>query len=348
MPGETTIETAASRDARNNSKAVVAAVGQGTLAVTTRSKPPGRRRNRRPVFDESRQMDLRPIPLNGDWVKLQRQLAELPILAISADRGVFRWENAPDAHGKWGLDPSILWIETTPSGKGAATVDDGDLLVYLQSKIMEGAARRIGAGYEVLFSGAEFLAATGGSAGGGAAYEQIERRLDRLQGTQIKTCARAGKYTCRQSFTLIGPWKSVTPRGRNAHFAVTLALWTAEALAHGEVLSLGAPGAYFRLRPLKKRLFLLLRKHIGAKKRWHITLSSLYEKVGVDCTRKKFVEQLKRIIAENDLPRFKLQCDFCARWEDRVVTVIARDPAPKTPTRPRSAILENRGPILES
>src|SRR5437762_1562717 len=89
--------------ARGESNAANASVS--APATPTPANQTQRRKSRRPVFKEDRQMDLRQIPLRGEWLRLQRQITELPILAISSDRGTLRWENEPDAFGKWGLDP---------------------------------------------------------------------------------------------------------------------------------------------------------------------------------------------------------------------------------------------------
>ena len=290
------------------------------LARRGKIKPPKARKwDRKPEFVADL-LDTSNATLSGDWLKLQLWLLELPILALTKSRPEYRWEN---------LDGS-LWVEVIPSSRGSATVDDGDLVIYLTSKIIEAATHGIPASDRVTFTGAAFLRATG-AAGGGAAYLEIEHKLDRLKGTAIKTnmLVAGAPFTFKASIGIIGDWASAG-RGRNARYTVFIGRWMRLALEHGEVLGIGGP-EYFKLSALEKRLCQLLRKHLGRKKEWEVFMETVCAKSGWLRERGKFTAELKAIVKANRLPGIEIHCDFNTPWDARKLKV-----------RPRLSPLERR------
>jgi hypothetical protein len=96
--------------------------------------------------------------------------------------------------------------------------------------------------------------------------------LERLSGVRIPTNVTTGDVEILNGFGLIDRYRIVREarEGRMQEIEVTLSDWVFNAINAHEVLTLNRN--YFRLRkPLKRRVYEIVRKHCGSKDRWLIS-----------------------------------------------------------------------------
>lgn len=184
--------------------------------------------------------------------KLKDDMAtmEAPVfsLATKPDLTEWRWESADKTR----------WVEVIPSVRGRATQFDKDVLIYITSQMTEALNRKRedANSREVHFSAFDYLVATNKSSTGGAEYDRLEKALDRLAGTRIKTNIGDADNGEKDSFGLIDKWSTVTTsqsKKRMVAVRVTLSEWLYNAIQGFDVLTIHPH--YFRLRkPLERRL----------------------------------------------------------------------------------------------
>ncbi len=221
-----------------------------------------------------------------------------------------------------------------PSGEGAATIYDKDLLLYVASQIVEAKNRGLPISRTVDVDSNSFLAwAARGD--GRASFERIVGTLRRLRGTTIETNIPTGGLVQTEGFSLIDGYlitgertrstSHVTGRGkieprniqRAISFRVTISEWLYNALLNFEVLTIHE--GYFQLsRPIDRRLYALARKHCGAKALWKINIDLLADKVGTRQQRFKFRDELRKTIKSDVLPEYRMALDTVAKPDDVV------------------------------
>ena len=192
-------------------------------------------------------------------------------------------------------------VKIIPSGVGAATVFDKDLLLYVASQLIEAKNRGLPLSRTVVIDSCDFLVGTE-RGDGRASFERIADMLDRLRGTTIQTNIQTGGVTQTEGFGIIDNYKilsekkrsekGVDERGKevNRHisrvlqFSVTISEWLYNGLVNYEVLTMDH--AYFRLsKSIDRRLYEIARKHCGDQAHFKMNIDLLG---GVSPNRRKF------------------------------------------------------------
>ena len=224
---------------------------------------------------------------------------EHPLFSLSTkpDLGVLRY-----AHNG-------VAIEVVPSVKGRATIHDKDILIYCTSQLMAALNAGQPVAREVHLRAHDLLQATNRETSGDA-YRRLREAFERLAGTRITTNLVAGEFEVTRGFGLIEDWEIVrkTRGGRMVQVRVTLSEWLFSAIMAKSVLTLNR--GYFGLRrPLERRLYELARKHCGRQPEWRISLEVLQKKAGSNSPRRVFRAMLRDVIAQGNIPEYRLALD---------------------------------------
>lgn len=223
-------------------------------------------------------------------------------------------------------------VKIIPSGVGAATVFDKDLLLYVASQIVEAKNQGKPISRTVVVESCDFL--TGTARGDGrASFERIVDLLDRLRGTTIQTNIQTGGITQTEGFGMIDNYKIISERqrmekqtaergkgvsrkvSRVLQFSVTISEWLYNGLMEFEVLTMDR--AYFHLSsPIDRRLYEIARKHCGEQPMFKINIDLLMEKLGVKATRAQFRALLRERILADLLPEYRMALDTSAKPDD--------------------------------
>ena len=200
-------------------------------------------------------------------------------------------------------------IEVVPSVKGRATLHDKDILIYCTSQLMAALNAGQPVAREVHLRAHDLLLATNRETSGDA-YRRLREAFERLAGTRITTNLVAGEFEVTRGFGLIEDWEIVrkTRGGRMVQVRVTLSAWLFSAIMAKSVLTLNR--GYFQLRrPLERRLYELARKHCGRQPEWRISLEVLQKKAGSTSPRRVFRAMLRDVIAQGNIPDYRLALD---------------------------------------
>ena len=232
-------------------------------------------------------------------------------------------------------------VKIVPSGVGAATVFDKDLLLYVASQLIEAKNQGKPLSRTVVIESCDFLLGTD-RGDGRASFERIVDLLDRLRGTTIQTNIETGGVTQTEGFGMIDNYKIISEkkravterasgsRGKDVarqvsrvlQFSVTISEWLYNGLVNYEVLTMDR--AYFQLsRSIDRRLYEIARKHCGDQALWKIDIDLLAGKVGTKVSRAKFRDELRQTIRADELPTYRMALDTNTRPGD--VVFYARD-----------------------
>lgn len=137
--------------------------------------------------------------------------------------------------------------------------------------------------------------------------KDLKASLSRLQTTAIETtiCNKDGRYDA--GFGFIDSW-GYTDRKDIREFRITLSEWLYKITCNKGSLLKVSP-EYFKLTSgLKRFLYRTARKHVGTQNdSWVFSLKALYEKSGSEQEFKKFKYDLKRAVADSDIPDYFLE-----------------------------------------
>jgi len=198
-------------------------------------------------------------------------------------------------------------IEVIPSVKGRATIHDKDILIYCISQLMAAVNAGRAISRRLTLTAHDLLTATNRDTSGDA-YTRLREAFERLAGTRITTNLATGGIETTSGFGLIESWEIVrrTRGGRMVSVAVTLSEWLFRAVLSKSVLTLSRD--YFSIRkPLERRLYELARKHCGRQREWRVSVDTLHKKSGSAAPRRVFRAALRRSIAEDALPDYRLE-----------------------------------------
>jgi plasmid replication initiation protein len=209
---------------------------------------------------------------------------------------------------------NVISVTVTPSVLGLATIWDKDILLYCISVLMEGQNQgRKDVSRTVRLTAYDLLVTTNRTTGG-RSYEELKAALERLRGTSITTNISTNGARQSRGFGLIDNWEIVErspANGRMAAVEVSLNKWLYNAILACEVLTLNRD--YFRLSGgLERRLYELARKHCGNQAKWKVSMEVLHKKSGSQATLVKFREMVKRAVAGDSLPDYRLGYDQTA------------------------------------
>ncbi len=243
--------------------------------------------------------DVFDYALKDDGVSME---APIYTLSTKPDLSVWHWESK-DGSRK---------VTVTPSVQGRATMFDKDVLIYVVSQMTEALnrGRPDAKNRTIRFTVYDYLVSTNKPTGR-KEYQRIEKAMERLRGTSIKTDIKTGGQRVKEGFGLINHWKIIerSPDDeRMIAVEVELSVWLFNAVQAHEVLTLHPD--YFRLRrPLERRLYELARKHCGHQTIWSIGLALLQDKAGSKGILREFRRMVREIIEADTLPEYRMALD---------------------------------------
>lgn len=210
--------------------------------------------------------------------------------------------------------------EVHPGEGGCATIYDKDVWIYCVSLMVEAMNRRREIGKTVSFTAVNFLKATRRGTSG-RAYQRMADALNRLNNTDIETIIETGGHLEYKRFGLIESWRIIEIAGtRMGSVEVTFPDWLTRSVTAKNILTLSPD--YFKIRKaIDRRLYEIVRKHIGKKRIWRCSVKKLHEKSGSMDTLRKLRAVLK-VLAKNDsLLGYSMSLDLASD----VVTFIERN-----------------------
>lgn len=242
----------------------------------------------------------------GYSLKDDHATMEAPVFSLKTQKDLTPWE--------WTSKDGTKHIEVSPSVKyGRATQHDKDILIFVTSQMTEALNRERPdtQSRAVRFTVHNYLVATNKPTGG-VEYQRLERALDRLKGTTIKTDIKTGNKRVKEAFGILDSWAIIERSSSDERMIaveITLSKWLYNAIHAHEVLTIHPD--YFRLRkPLERRLYELARKHCGSKQSsWKIGLELLREKCGAQSHIRAFRNQVQEISNAHTLPEYHLIYD---------------------------------------
>jgi plasmid replication initiation protein len=236
-----------------------------------------------------------------------------------------------------------VWFEVLAvEGQGVATLYDRDLLLYAGTLLIEKLERGENSGNAVVFSARDFYRIAGrvdgGRSAGGSAYDRLEKAVERLKGSLIKTNAEVSGRGSKVMFNWLESGSGFTyeldssGERRLKHIRVVLNPWICEALRSNRRL-LAVHKRYFELKPVSRRLYDLARVHCGDAETswstWRTSIGQLLTETGADMT----LSQLKRYLVAVE------QEDSLLEYRVRVLDEFDRNPA-ASPKRGRPSITD--------
>ncbi len=190
---------------------------------------------------------------------------------------------------------------------GLATIWDADILIWAASQIVE--ARDLGMRTSRLMQATPYEILT--FIGRGTSlrdYQRLKAALDRLQSTSVATSIRETTGRRLHRFSWINEWKELADaEGKPLGLELILPDWFYAGVLE-EALVLTIDPAYFRLGGgIERWLYRLVRKHGGRQKSgWNFAFQHLYLKSGSMARYSDFALDIRRIVARQALPGYRL------------------------------------------
>lgn len=196
------------------------------------------------------------------------------------------------------------FLKISPSDKGMATLHDKDILIYCISYAMAEYNKTGNIPKTIEFNFYDALKMTGRGTSG-RSYAALKDALHRLRGTSVTTCIKNGDEEITTGEGLISNWKirNKTSTGKVLSSSVTLSNWTIEGIKNKKVKTIHKD--YFLLRrPIDKRIYEIVKKHIGSNSIWEIGIDKLKDKTGSGSSRGEFGRLIEASLKSNHLPEF--------------------------------------------
>lgn len=224
---------------------------------------------------------------------------------FSLEFPVFSMSSSSSAERHYRSNKVEFTIRAGP--RGPATVHDADVWRYCVGQLVEAKNRgRTDMERTLRFRAHDFLTTTKRPTGG-RGYDLMLQALSRLEGTKLHLCIEGQAPV---NFPLIQNWAihRDTNHPTYSWVQLTLPAWLWGKAMDMAVLAIDP--AYFNLRqPIERRLYDLARKHCGRQPSWRINLSLLQAKVGSQQPRRNFIHALRKAVAANRLPTYRLYLD---------------------------------------
>jgi plasmid replication initiation protein len=138
-------------------------------------------------------------------------------------------------------------------------------------------------------------------------HKDLEESLNRLQTTLIDTTIRNEDYRYRSGFSFLDNWR-YTERKDIKEFRITLSEWLYDGICRDGAL-LKVQQEYFHITSgLQKVLYRIARKHVGIQnKSWDFSIEDLHKKSGSERDLRKFKYDLKKAIADHNIPSYHFE-----------------------------------------
>jgi plasmid replication initiation protein len=202
------------------------------------------------------------------------------------------------------------YIRVSPGEYGLATIWDNDIILYLRTQIIGALNRDQEVSKRISFHVHDCLVATGRRTGG-REYQLFIDALTRLKTTSVLTNISTSDEIADEGFGWIESFKIKrrrTPGGTDimASCEVVISDWLF-GLFQNSRRALAIDSAYFDLQGgLERKLYGIVRRHLGNQQLWQIGIDNLKELCGVRRDVRRFTYDLKKIV-ERGLPGFDLE-----------------------------------------
>jgi plasmid replication initiation protein len=202
------------------------------------------------------------------------------------------------------------YIRVSPGEYGLATIWDNDIILYLRTQIIEALNRDREVSKKISFHIHDCLVATGRRTGG-REYELFKEALTRLKTTTVLTNISTSEEIADEGFGWLESFKIKRRRPAGgaevmASCEVVVSEWLFGLFVNSR-RALAIDSAYFDLQGgLERKLYGILRKHLGNQSIWQIGLDTLKDLCGVRRDLRRFTYDLKKIV-ERGLPGFDLE-----------------------------------------
>jgi len=226
---------------------------------------------------------------------------EFPFLALSKDRiSPIIYESE---------DRTQKVVISGHRGHFLASIYDWDIILVVAGKIQEILNKSEIPTHTITIPRHELLKALH-KQGGKKQQKDLEKSLARLQLTGIETTVNNKDFRHKAGFGFIDRWGYTERKNdREARIVqITLSPWLYElCCAQGSLLKSSI--SYFDITSgLKKFLYRTARKHAGNNKEgWEFSIKKLYEKSGSEREFKKFKNDLKSTVIDNDIPDYSME-----------------------------------------
>lgn len=227
-----------------------------------------------------------------------------PFFSLSKVRDTkIRKYESPDGHS----------VEIIPSVNGMATIWDKDVLIYAVSTLRDSINKgeKITSNTPINITAYNLLLSTERGEGG-KSYTDLEKALDRLMGTTVKTNIPTGGTVKTEAFHLIENYRIVRSQKTGKMVSIELILndWLWDAATNGGRDLLTVDRSYFLIKSgVERRVYEICRKHCGHQAAWTISTQKLHDKSGSTSTIREFRRILKEIVIRNELPGYTLEYD---------------------------------------
>ena len=202
------------------------------------------------------------------------------------------------------------YIRVSPGEYGLATIWDNDIILYLRTQIIEALNRHREVSKKISFHIHDCLVATARRTGG-REYELFKEALTRLKTTTVLTNISTSEEIADEGFGWLESFKIKRRRTSGgaevmASCEVVVSEWLFGLFVSSR-RALAIDSAYFDLQGgLERKLYGILRKHLGQQPMWQIGVDTLKDLCGVRRDLRRFTYDLKKIV-ERGLPGFELE-----------------------------------------
>ena len=237
----------------------------------------------------------------------QRDLMERPFFSLAKSK-----RTTPILYEAGGTRVEVFAVPE----HGMATIWDADVLIWAASQIVEAENLGLKTSRFLRFTPYQLLMAVGRQTGA-RDYKLLKGALTRLQSTVIRTTIRHGEHWRRHQFSWINEWEECTTLdGRVEGMEFVLPDWFYRGVID-RTLVLTIDRAYFRLTGgIERWLYRVARKHAGRQKQgWLFDIPHLHEKSGSLVRISDFALQIRRIVAHQPLPGYRLRIEREGRRE---------------------------------
>ena len=225
-----------------------------------------------------------------------------------------------------------VFIRNSPGEDGCPTMWDQDILSYLQTLITTRINQGEPVSKRIQFNVHDCLIAIRRGIGG-TEYRGFHASLKRLKGTTVFTnitsgdVIRDGGFGWLQTFDILRDKTS----GKMLACEIELCDWVFNAMVR-EQRYLQFDAEYFSLESgLERKLYQIIRRHLGNFSGWHIALDKLYVKTGSESEQKRFNYEIRQVVERDAFPLWSLQLSTDSRGPQFGGTVVPPKPNRRVP-----------------
>jgi plasmid replication initiation protein len=211
---------------------------------------------------------------------------------------------------RWSEGGSDFFIRNSPGEDGLPTMFDLDILIHTITQIVQGMNRGEPVSPRVKFHVHDCLSSIGRGTGG-REYALFLQSMKRLKGTTVFTNVTSGTMIEDGGFGWFQSYKIIRrklPSGKEvmAYCEVVICDWLFNAVVvEKRVLSMDP--AYFALESgLERKVYQIIRAHLGQKTTWGIGLDRLHVKTGSSSPKKRFTYEMRQMVERDPFPEWAL------------------------------------------